>query len=165
MVSTTPNNPNQTFTKPTIAYQELETCLTKAVSAFNVREMLTKLGIPEDAKTMLELQMGGHSEPIARCEIPTTTKKDHILCGTMSLNGFHDLVIDNFINPALNILDLGKYLPDDDGRFANGEKGMKIIFRSSSPDFSMNLATFSFCCCDDPRIRCCTLCRASTKFR
>ena len=146
MVSTTPNNSNQEIASSTTINRELENCLDKAVSAFNVREMLTKLGIPEDAKATVELEMGGCSEPLVCCEIPTTIKKEHVRCGTMSLDSFHDLVIDDFINPALNILNLGEYLPEDDGKFARGESGMKMVFRSSSPDFNLNLATFSFCC-------------------
>ena len=165
MQSTTPNNPDREITKPMTANQELEDCLTKAVHAFNVREMLTKFGISEDAKATVELQMGDNSEPLARCEIPTTTEKDHIPCGIMSLDSFHNLVIDNFINPALNVLDLGEYLPDDDGKFANGESKMKIVFCSSSPYFSMNLSTCSICCRPCGRGCCLLVCRPSNRRR
>ena len=46
---------------------ELETCLTKAISEFKVRDMLTKFGIPEDAEVTLEMQLDENSKPIACC--------------------------------------------------------------------------------------------------
>lgn len=165
MQSTTPNNPDREITKPMTANQELEDCLTKAVNAFNVREMLTKFGISEDAEATIEIQMGDNSEPLARCEIPTTIKKEHIPRGIMSLDSFHNLVIDDFINPALNVLDMGEYLPDDDGKFARGESGMKMVFRSNSPNYRMNLATYSFCCKPCGNNNCCRVCSALNRRR
>lgn len=155
MGTTTPNNTNQKITKPITAYQELETCLTKAINAFNVREMLTNFGVPEDAEATLELELGDNPEPLVCCEIPTTTKKDHIPCGSLSLKSFQNLVLDDFINPALNILDLGKYLPDDDGKIASGEKEMKIVFSSNSPRCAINARLSSLCTCVRPSGRCC----------
>lgn len=82
--------------------------------------------------------------PTADCKTPTITQKNYIPYETVSLNGFHNLVIDDFINPALNVLDLSEYLPDD-GKFAQGESGINMVFRSSSSDFRMSQAR-SFCC-------------------
>ncbi|MDJ0632016.1 MAG: hypothetical protein QNJ34_02380 [Xenococcaceae cyanobacterium MO_188.B29] len=140
------------------ANSKLETCLTKAIYAFKVREILTKFGVPENAEVTLELQIGENSEPCACCQIPTTVKKDHIQCGSMSLSSFQHSVMDDFINPALNTLDLGQYIPDDEEKFAKGESPMKVVFRSNSPSFSMDVTTSSYCCCRLPNGSCCCSC-------
>ena len=137
---------------------ELELCLTKAISTFKVREMLTKFGVPEDAEVTLELYLGEDSQPAISCPIRTTVKKDHIQCGSISLTSFQHLVKDDFINPAIHTLDLGRLIPDDDRNFANGEKPMKVAFRSNSSSFSIGVVTILSCCQRYSDGSCCCAC-------
>lgn len=124
---------------------ELNTCLTKAISAFNVRKMLTELGVPEDAEVAVDIQLGDDTTPIASCSVPTTVKKDHIPCGSISMMSFKTQVADDFINPALHTLDLDSLLPKDE-KISSGEKKLKVCFRSDTPDFNMDLVTILACC-------------------
>lgn len=136
---------------------ELETCLTKAIYAFKVRDMLTRFGIPEDTKVTLELQLGEDPKPLALCEVPTTVKKDHVPCGSISMMSFRNLVVDDLINPAIHTLDLGSFIPDVDGAVASGASKVKVVFRSNTPDFNLDLVTILACCwpgCD----WCCRFC-------
>lgn len=135
--------------------KELENCLTKAIYAYNVRGMLTKLGLPEDAEATMEFQLGDSQESLASCEIPTTVKKDHIPSGSVSLKSFRSLIVDDFINPALNTLDLGSHIPDDDQKFVKGERKMKVVFRSTSDDFAMDMQIL-YKCCRSCGFQCCS---------
>ena len=126
---------------------ELENCLNKAVHSFNVRSMLTKLGLPEDVEATLELKLDDSSEPLASCKIASTVRQDHIQCGSISLKSFKNLVTNDFLNPAFNLLDLDKHLPVEEGKIASGEKKIQMVFSCSSDDYTMKVQTSSGCCC------------------
>ena len=126
-----------------MANSELENLLTKAIFAFRLREMLTKFGIPENDEVRLEILAGKNSESLASVKVPTTIKKDHIQSGSLSLESFKQKVKDEFLNPAINILDLGQYISDDE---------IEIIFSSNS---DINITIKADCCCDFNGFCCC----------
>ena len=128
-----------------MANSELENLLTQAIFAFQLREMLTKFGIPENDEVILEIQAGENPEPLASVKVPTTVNKAHIQSGSLSLESFKQTVKDKFLNSAINILDLGKYISDDE---------VRLVFSSSS---DLNITILAGCCC---RIngQCCCYC-------
>lgn len=161
MVSTTPNNPNQEISKPMTANQELENCLTKAIDAFKVRDMLTRFGIPEDVEVTLEMRSGDNPASIAKCSVPTTVKKDRVPCGSMSLINLQDSLIDDFINPAISTFDLSTLIPDENRLIANGQDKLTIDLSCKNSSSSLNLSIAPCCCCTrivDGRRRCCRFC-------
>lgn len=136
---------------------ELQTTLTKAVYAYKVRDILTMFGFSEDTPVTLELMLGESTEPVARVEVATSEKKEHVPCGTISMMSLQQMVLDDFINPALHNLDLGQHIPDSDGKIASGESKLNICFRSNTNSFSSEIALAGYCCIPCGGI-CCRFC-------
>lgn len=145
---------DSTTDKNLTAHHELENCLTKAISKFEVRDMLTKFGIPNDAEVNLEIKLGDNF-PIASCSVPNTTKKKHISFGSMSLTNLHESLVENFINPALSDLDLMEFIAGVGGTIDNDKNKLTIGLNSQCPKSNINLALRSCCCCRRNNGRCC----------
>lgn len=125
---------------------ELENCLTKAISKFEVRDIFTKFGIPHDVEITLKMQLGENSEPIASCSIPKTHKKDSV-CESRSTDEFKESIKDQFLNPALEEYGLSQYIPADvQKEFAEEKVPLVLSFDTSSPEIP-DIAFMSFACC------------------
>ena len=129
-----------------IMSSELENCLAKAISEFKVRDMLTKFGLPEDAEVTLEMQLSENSKPIASCSIPTTVKKDHIPCGSISVRSLRYSLKDDFINPAIGRFDLGTLIPETDGSVDSSENKLIVSLSSKNSDFNLDFSMGMHCC-------------------
>lgn len=143
---------------------ELENCLTKAISKFEVRDMLTKFGVPEDAEVTLKMQLGENSQPLARCPVTTTTKKDNIACGSTSWDELKKSITDEFLNPALTEYSFSKYMsPEAQKEFVEGKMPLNISFDSSYLEISRVATLSGVCCkrCPPPNNHlCCRFCPA-----
>ncbi|MDJ0572469.1 MAG: hypothetical protein QNJ53_25980 [Pleurocapsa sp. MO_192.B19] len=145
---------------------ELETCLTKAISEFKVRDMLTKFGIPEDAEVTLEMQLDENSKPIACCSVPTVINKDAIPSGSMSLTDLQNSLVDDFINPAIKTFDLSRRIADveESTEDADVEKSTEddenkliISLKSKTSNYNFSFRT-AICCCLVGCGKCCAYC-------
>lgn len=145
-----------------IVNSPLETCLEKAISEFKVRDMLTKFGIPEDAEVTLEMQIG-KNPPLARLSVPNPVKKEDkkedISRGSMSLTSLHDSLIDDFINRAINDLDLMEFIADVGGAIDDDKNKLIVSLNSQGDNYSTNFVLAGCCCCrhDDTNRTCCRI--------
>ena len=136
---------------------ELETCLTKAISEFKVRDMLTKFGIPEGAEVTLEMQLDENSKPIASCPVPTVINKDAIPYGSTSLTDLQNSLVDDFINPAIKTFDLSRRIADVDESSEDDENKLIISLKSKTSNYNFSFRT-AICCCLVGCGKCCVYC-------
>ena len=154
---------HQSNAKSVTTNQELDDCLTKAISEFKVRDMLTKFGIPEDAEVTLEMQLDENSKPIASCSVPTVINKDAIPSGSMSLRDLQNSLIDDFINPAIKTFDLSKRIADVEGiadveeSTEDDENKLIISLKSQTPNYKFSYVSAA-CCCLVGCGKCCGYC-------
>ena len=118
----------------------LQEKLTKAIFAYQVRNKLTQFGIPENEQVQLILR-ANNKEPLATVDIPTTEKKDHIQKGSLSIESFKQVIKDEFLNGAINTLDL-----------QIAEDSLELIFTTNS---GTNIALSVTCCCTIQGYCCC----------
>lgn len=143
--------------KSTTTNTELDNCLSKAIDQYNVRDMLTKFGISDDAKITLEIKIGDNS-PIASCSVPNvpiTAKNKSISSGSMSLESLHESLIEDFINPGISDLDLMKFIAGVGGAIDNDKNKLTIGLNSQCSKSSINLALRGCCCCRRSNGNCC----------
>lgn len=115
--------------------QELENKLIKAIFQFDLRELITKLGIPESQEVELKLYLAKSSEPEATVTIPAANKIGCIACGDISVKDFKSLVKTKFLNKL--------QLPYNEE--------IKLVF--STPD--LNITFSAGCCCVIEGFCCC----------
>ncbi|WP_019503635.1 hypothetical protein [Pleurocapsa sp. PCC 7319] len=116
---------------------ELETCLTKAISEFKVRDMLTKFGLPEDAEVKLKMYFGENSQAAATCPVPSATEKKRTSSQTSSVKEFKNALTEKFMNPAIIETELGSFLPD--------EKTLTLKFNDQNNNSITDLITVMGC--------------------
>ena len=94
---------------------ELEKCLARAISKYDVREMLTRyIGIEEDKAITLNMYFGDDSKAAATCPIPSATKKKIDSSEESCVEEFKKALTENFMNPAIADTELGSLLPDNE---------------------------------------------------
>ena len=121
------------------AHTELENSLTKAISKYHVREMLTRYGIEEDAAITLNMYFGDNSKAAAICPVPSATEKKRNSSKTSSVKEFKTALTEKFMNPALidPELKLGSFFPD--------ENTLTLTFNDQNNNLIKDLITVMGC--------------------
>ena len=93
---------------------ELENCLNKAISKYDVREMLNRYdGIQEDTAITLNMYFGDNCQAAAVCPVPSATEKKRNSSQTSSVQEFKKALTEQFMDPAIIDTELGSLLPDE----------------------------------------------------
>lgn len=125
---------------------ELEMCLTKAIYACKVRDMLTKFGIPKNAEVTLEMLFGKETKPRAICPIPTSPTKENVEFGSLSMKGLRSCLMEDFMDPAIYNYGLGEFLPEVEGGIVNDDNKVTVKLTSNTSEYGLNFATIMACC-------------------
>ena len=120
-------------------------CLVKSVHGLDLRGIITKFGIPEEATVNISISQGGII--LASYEMSAIQPRSDVQLQRMSMKGLRDAIMNEFLSKADMLFGLTESIPDLDIPESEKEKiTVSLEGKQSNLSFDVDMVFFCLAC-------------------